>query len=59
MLEVVFESGILGFSSGTAGGIADAYRRAAGPAMEHTAGLAHRGTTRSGRAADRVASRVA
>ncbi|MGC4811168.1 hypothetical protein ACLQ29_11635 [Micromonospora sp. DT228] len=26
VLQVVFESGILGFSSGTAGGIADAYR---------------------------------
>lgn len=26
VLEVVFESGTLGFSSGTAGGIADAYR---------------------------------
>ncbi|MFY1689579.1 hypothetical protein [Plantactinospora sp. WMMB782] len=26
ILEVAFESGILGFSSGTAGGIADAYR---------------------------------
>ncbi|WP_250009194.1 hypothetical protein [Actinoplanes sp. M2I2] len=51
---MAFESGILGFSSGTAGGIADAYRLPPGWRWSVRLGLAHRGATRPGRAADRI-----